>query len=233
MATYTTVQDIYQTVCWVLMEDNGLELGIVTEQQFLDTFAAVFLEFVQKTGITSEIFTQQINAGQSQYMAPPDMVYLQHCFYGGVILSRETLEELDNETYNWRLKSGTPTKYHEDGLPIKTVELVPTPNYTGTAYTIPVGPDAQPPFGVYGVFNPGDSNLTMVGSQSITYNTFTLGQLIPVIPDSACLYLGYGVLQTLFSTDGEAKDTQRAQYAAARWNEGLNIFQTVSGQLNG
>ena len=232
MAQFTTVQDIYQTVCYVLLEDNGLQLGIVTEQQFLDNFAAVFLEFLQKTGICSTIFTQQINFGQPQYEYPPDMIQVRDCFVGGKHISRETLEELDNAFYNWRSEVNNPRRWHEDGLPIKTIELSPTPNYTGTAYSSPAFLTQQPPYGVYGVFNPADNNLTIVGTQGTIRNTFALNTIVPIIPDSFTCYLGYGVLNKIFSSNSEAKDDQRAAYTGARFNEGIQIASTISGQMN-
>jgi len=138
MASYTTVNDIYQIVCWTLLEDTGLSLGLVSQQQFLDLFSVVLFDFINKTGLVWEIFTQQILLGQSQYTAPPEMNQIKHCFVGGTWINHLSLQDLDSWAYGWKSLNDAPLFWHEDGLPPKTVELAPNPNYTGTPYSASV-----------------------------------------------------------------------------------------------
>lgn len=305
MAVSFRVQDCYQTVCYALLEDSGLTLGLVTVQNFLDLFADVFLDFMNRTGLVQEIFTQQLNFNQSTYLSPLDITTITECFVGGVQLDHTSLQDLDEWRYNWRSVMDTPQWWHEDGLPPSTFEVAANPNYTGAGYKMPVDPALQPPFGVYGVFNaapavkstgvvstvgtavtwltgdifntgwgsyypvlnitiggtaypletvptttgltlavsagtqvaiysinPGDDgNLTIVGPKGSATNVFTLGQVVPVLPDSFCYALAYGVLARIFSQDGEVKDLSRAQYAQARYTEYLNAAAAVSGQM--
>ena len=76
-----------------------------------------------------------------------------------------------------------------------------------------------------------DGNLSIVGTTGLASITYTLGQLIPCVPDSFCFYLAYGVLARIFSTDGEAKDLQRSYYCNARYLEGISAAAAVSGEM--
>ncbi len=76
-----------------------------------------------------------------------------------------------------------------------------------------------------------DANVTVVGTTGLRAITYALGDLIPVVPDSACFYLSYGVLARIFSTDGEAKDMQRSYYCLSRYNEGINALSAISGEM--
>ena len=178
MATTYTVQDCYNTVCWVLLEDYnsgagpGLSLGIVTQQEFLSIFSTVLLDFIQRTDIAYSIFTQQTNFNQSTYQNPNDLNTVKVCFLGGVYLDHSSLADLDDWQYNWQAQKGTPEYWHNDGLAPNTLELAATPNYTGAGYVIPVSPTAQPPFGVSGLFN-GATIGRFTGTMSVSGTTGT------------------------------------------------------------
>jgi hypothetical protein len=241
MATVTTVGDIYNTVCSVLLEDwdygasPGLSLGIVTQQNFLDYFGVVLADFIQKTGLVQNMFTQQVQFGVMAYTVPEDISRPEVCFVGGFYIDQSTLQELDDSVYGWRTQRGVPANWHADGLPVKTIELSPAPNYNGAPYSDPdptITPVPPPPYGVYWQLNPADQNLTMIGIQTLTTNVFSdLAAVIPIVPDSFCHYLGYGVMAMIFSTDGEAKDSQRAAYCSSRYTEGVNLGTALSGRM--
>lgn len=314
MATTFKVSDTYNTVCSALLEPfqdglyPGLTLGIVTEAQFLVLFAAVLEDFINRSGLVWSIFTQQIQFGISQYMQPNAMNSAKVAFVGGVYIDHSTLADLDDWKYDWRGKAGTPEYWHSDGLPPKTVEMADMPNYSGASYALanPADPTAQPPYGIYGLFNgttqgqvtgvlnvagtagtwgagalfdmrwnnyspapnillngaawpiqtvtdamnlvfavpPGDGiynfavnigndgNLTLIGTTGLNSITYTLDEIIPVIPDSfAAVYLAYGVLARIFSNDSECKDLQRAYYCQARYMEGVNAAAAISGEM--
>lgn len=237
MATSYQVSDIYNLVCEALCEPyrdglaNGLELGIFTEQEFLDLFAVVLLDFLNKTGISKTIFTQQVTFNTSQYVSPPDIIDLQACFVAGIYIDHATLPELDDWIYGWKTMMGQPEYWHEDGLPVKTIELALTPNYTGSSYTIPVGPSYQPPFGEYDVFcTPTNGNLTMVGTTGLLTDTFALDDVIPVVPDSLCYGLFYGIMAEVFTNNSECRDEQRAAWCMARYQESVSLAAAVGGQ---
>ena len=118
----------------------------------------------------------------------------------------------------------------------------PPPNITlsGTAYPIQSVTSATvlvlavtPADGTYAfiVSITNDGNLTMIGNTGISSITYALGDLVPVLPDSFCWGLTYGVLARVFSTDGEAKDMQRAAYCNARYQECANAGAAIAGMM--
>ncbi len=76
-----------------------------------------------------------------------------------------------------------------------------------------------------------DGNLTLVGTSGLAGITYALGDTVPVIPDSFCPALSYGILARLFSEEGELKDTQRAYYCQARFTEYANAAAGISGEM--
>ncbi len=221
-ATSVTVQSLYQRFCWDLLEDNGLVLGIVTVDQFLDFLQDAILEFCEQVGITKKIFTQTIFLSQAQYPVPDDLLLVQAAFVGGVFIDRVSLEELYNTGEPWPNQVGQPLQWFEDGLPEGYVQLVPIPDFNGTLIA---GPDN----GVYDTFAPEESNLTTVATAGPTnMRSITIDDDIPdVIPQSFTPYLLYRVHWRAATLDGEAKDLQRAKYCEARWNEGIALGQAI------
>ncbi len=224
MATTTTTTDIYNIVCDALMEpytsgaSPGLSLGIVTLSDFLDLFAVVLEDFVNRTGIVWLINTQRIASTTSLYTVPENLNAPKICLISGQYIEHSTLADLDDWLLSWQNQVGVPEYWWNDQLPPKTIGVAYTPNYTGAV----VSSSTE-------ISN--DGNLTMLGPVGLSGNTYTLGQTIPVVPDSACFYLAYGVLARIFSTDGEAKDMQRSFYCQSRYTEGVNALAAISGEM--
>ena len=223
-----TVGSVYQTICWVLLEDTGLKLGIVTDDKFLAYVSEVVTDFLNRTRLVKTIFTQQINLGVGQYIIPEDLAEVEDVFVGGRLVERTTLEQLGYETPNWRTKIGPTRAWHVDGLPFKTIEITPLPYWQGAEYQGP-----QAPFGKYGDFWPDDRNLTLVGPASTTVTLLGLGDTLPVVPDPFSIYIGYGTMAKIFSDDAESKDIQRAAYCGARYEEAISIAKSISTEFLG
>jgi len=217
-----TVQDIYNVVCNRLSEPGGLVLNLATEAEFLRHFADVVQDFCHESGCSKAIFTQMIALGQSEYIIPDRQLRVEHAFVGGKIIQKVTIPELDALLRDWRTVQDIPAYYHEDGLAIKKVEIVPAPNYQGTNV-----PGSGPPYGVYGNFYPSQRNLTTVGSQRPSDINYTLGTTITGVPASALQYLTWGVLSRMLTSDSELRDEQRAAYATARYREGISLFRSA------
>jgi hypothetical protein len=218
----TTVQVIYDQVCFVLREPGGLSLGMFTEDQFLDIIGVVLLDFAQRAGLYKNVFTQQIVAGTAQYTVPDDVLKPELCFVAGRIVEKTTEPDLMNGHFQWRLADGPTEQWHEDNLPPKTIELFPIPITTGTPYTT-----INVPNGVYDAFNPADNNLTMFGPAAPDTQTWALGDTLQCIPDSFTPYLVYAVLEQVFSSESEMRDDQRALYCRTRWIEGLQLADAI------
>lgn len=230
-----TVQSIVNQVAWDILEDvvdgPGPSLGLVTVQEILDDLGIVLMDFLRKTGIEWTIFTQQLVASVSQYTVPNQMPEVYYVFQNAYIIDRINFYS----TYlrgQWTRNPGMSKAYHEDGLPIKTIELVPPPNWNGIGFIPTVGP--PPPFGTFdspggttAPFQPGNRNLTMVGSAIPTQEVWGIDDTLAGIPDSATPYLVFGILQKIFSADGESRDIQRANYCQKRYEEGISLYRSV------
>ncbi len=234
------VQSVYYRVCTRFLEPVGLQSGIFTLNDFLNHFTTVIEDFMERTGCIKIIMTGAVHFFISVYQVPDQISHADNMFISGRLLRRTSLEDLDNGIYQWSKKSGIPVSYHEDGLPIKKIEVYPKPNYEGQA--IPTqGPGViQPPetddYMIVGKFHPTWRDFTLVGSQVPLDSDFhvkavwTLDDDIGDLPDSAIPYLAWGVLGKMYGDDSEAKDEQRAKYCVSRYEEGVSIFRAITAE---
>lgn len=235
------LQDVYQQLCYDMLEDNGLTLGIVTDQQFIDLANLTLIDFLNQTGLVKRIHTQTIFAGQTLYTIPDEIDRVDTAFVAGRMIYEKNVHSLNETLRAWRRKLGPTQFWHTDELPIKTIELVPVPLlnseqiYTGST---------DPPFAVFDTFtapvetSPGTvetrapyqhRGLTIIGSVKPAPIT-ALGQDIPYLPDEwAYGYLNFGILERFFSGDNETKDPQRAAYCGAQYKEGIAAAQAITG----
>jgi hypothetical protein len=225
-----SVNTIYAQVCFVLMEDGGLVLGLISPQQFLDMLGVVILDFAQRASVYQKVFTETVNAGVSQYTVPDDVIKAETCFIGGRLIEKVTEHDLACSFVNWRRKYDTPRQWHEDNLLPKIIEIFPNPISNGVNYP----GFTQQPIGKYGDFFAADQNLSMVGAAGPTITAWTfLDQssnpvLLQTVPDSFSHYIVYGILEQIFSADGETRDLQRALYCRTRWQEGLMLADAIA-----
>jgi hypothetical protein len=215
----TSVQNIYDQVCSVLLEPSGFTLGITTQQTFLDLFRAVLLDWYQQTGLIKQVCTQTLTSGTATYTVPDDIISPEEAWWGSKYLQKTSMRELDQYEFAWTNRSGPPDRWFDDSLPPKQLTLYKKPNQTGASYAAK-----------YGTFYPADRNLAVLGTAGTLKTSFALGDTIPNVPDSFSCYLAYGVLEKLFSTDGECKDLQRSYYCQARYLEGVAIARAWAGQ---
>jgi hypothetical protein len=223
----TAILTLYNTICSDLMEPNppGLTKGIVTESQVLGLIGQIAMDFSRQAGLTQAVFTEEIGAGISAYLVPTQISQVFYVFVDGKVVEGDDVYS-NYMQGNWQRRPGYPKMWHADALPIKTVELVPAPNWDGAPIPVPLS--ATPPFGVYGTFQPGSRNLTMVGNWLGSQETYAIGDtLTSAIPDSFSPYIVFGVLERIFSVDGEAKDQQRAAYCKARYQEGISAARYI------
>jgi hypothetical protein len=221
----TTVQNIYDQVCFAMLEDGGFTSGVYTEARFLHSLSTVLLDFCQRTGLVKNIFTEMINAGVSLYQVPEDIIEPQTCFVGGRLIERISRTELDSNVFEWPRQWGQPKYWHEDNLDVKFLELVPKPDFNGTNIE-----GDEPPYGTYDDFFPTQRNLTIVGAAAPDQTTWVLGDTLQIIPDSFTSYLVYGILEDIFGADGETADPQRRLYVKTRYEEGIALAVNLIGE---
>lgn len=212
------VSDIYGRVCRRMLEPAGFTLGKVADTDFCKALAIVIVDFMNRTGVAKQINSQQVVSGTSTYSASATTLRVEHVLVGGVYLGRTNRDELDCRSPEWAASTGPPVTWHEDGLAVGALQLVPTPDYTGTA--LPGGLDGEP--------TPSQRNLTTVGARrpnDTSYTTITA--LSSTIPNGAVPYLAWGVLEKLLSNDDENKDLARAAYCQARFEEGVALYRSI------
>lgn len=229
-----TIQSIVNQIAYDLLEPTvggpGFTTGLVTQQDVLDMIGIVMQDFCRQTGMTWGVFTQVLNAGVSAYLIPDQMTQVYYVFQNARIVNK--IDLFSNYILGqWQRKPGQIKAYHEDGLPIKTLEVVPAPNWNGTNFTPTAGP--PPPFGAFGDFQPGNRNLSFVGNLIPSKETWGIGDTLSGIPDSFTPYIVFGVLERIFNKDGESRDPQRALYCNARYKEGIGVARAILMDLMG
>lgn len=211
-----TVASLFTTVSYDLLEDTGLAIGIVTQQEFLDMLGLVIMDFLRRTRLIWKVYTQQIISGTSVYPVPELNPEVIQVYVNAQLVGQTDLFFPANLTYS--VDTGaTIQQWHEDQLGIQKFELLPIPNFTGTAGGFPA----------YGTFGVGARNVTIVVSSLASKETWGAGDTLDTIPDTFTPYLVYGVLEKIFSMDGESKDEQRALYCRSRYEEGITLAKAV------
>jgi|SRR5579872_833583 len=219
------VNDIYLYVAGKLMEPTGFQTGTYSAAQFLLIFADVLLDFLDRTMISKMIVTQTTQFGISQYAYPDRQLKIEHCFIAGKYLYRKTMQELDDADIRWRTRLDYPRGFHEDGLPIKTFELSPAPNWQGTAY--PTDPNLNNIPAQTGDWFVTDRNITTVGAQRAAQASFALTDPVPLVPNSAFQTLCWGCLARILGDDSENRDQQRQIYSDAMYKAGVMAYRTI------
>lgn len=214
-----TVAEIYTQVCHVCLEPGGFVLGIFSEAQFLDALGEVMLDFAQKAPLDKSIYTQRLVAGTSVYTVPDDVMGPDLCFVGGVLVEQVTEDELARSDPGWRLTTGRPRQWHEDNLSPKQIQTVPIPAVSGSVITP-----------TYDAFLPAGNNLSIVGPGLPSKTAWLAGDTLDGIPDIFAHYIVYGVLEKIFNSETQLRDTQRALYCHTRMAEGIAISQAIADE---
>jgi hypothetical protein len=220
-----TVQSIVDQVQIDWCEDApvGLVTGTLTQTQILDHLGVVLMDFLRQTGLAWTVFTQLLEAGVSQYLIPDSMTDVYHSFVDAKIIEQVDLFS-DYLQGQWTRTPDYPKAWHEDGLPNKTIEVVPAPNWNG----VPPDPSPPtPPFGTFGSFQPGNRDLTFVGPTLASKETWSIGDTLDTIPDTFTPYLVFGILARVFAADAETRDLNRSRYCEQRYQEGISLGKSI------
>jgi len=204
----TTVQQVYNDVCRVLLEDGGL-VYCYTEQAFLRDLLVSIRDLLQRTGIVKSSETIKTISGTSEYTTSAGVSAIDAVFVDKRYLQPSSGFYLDNAKREWAAESGFPEEWRQDRLAVDKFQLSPTPDFTGAVL-------------------PGTSNnITLIESVIPSATSITMSENIPLMPDTMAAYLKFAVLEKIFSTDGDTKDVQRARYCHARVQECVNLFKSI------
>ena len=135
----TYVSDIYDAVCAVLLEPvlsnlpetTGLQLGMLTVDQFLGFFSSAFKDFTQESGLVKKLFCQAVTNGTGVYTEADAQMQVEDVFYNNRFLSPTDSYNLDALFLNWRTATGAPQTWNEDRVTVKAIQLVPAPIING------------------------------------------------------------------------------------------------------
>lgn len=266
----TQWQSVYNDVCNVLLEPNGLTLGLITDAQFLQFASEVLPDFLVKSGISKNLFCIPLDFQQTTYPLPDGLSESLSAMVDQRHIWRSAGQPLDTFDPAWRSRVGNPEAWREDDLPAKTIEISPAPDWYGMQVDVfPAGvasvPSAtsnandfdivpvnsgygtisavdgnpftavnNPGYGVVSRMVPSADNLEIMGLNGPSAaNVWSLAQYIEQVPDPAVPYLKYGILSKIFASDSEHKDTQKAAYCAARYQEGVSALSSALLDMGG
>jgi hypothetical protein len=260
MTSATSLQywgSIYAQCCDVLLEPGGLQLGLLTDDQFYALALEVLLDFFGKTNLVKKIFNMRIMAGIATYPEPDQLSEVDTALVDQTYLHRTSGYYLDNSDPSWGIQNSAPAMFREDELPVGQIELSPTPVLQGNDI-----PSTNEGWGViaaissandftitastagFGVINGFTGNpylesanlgFGMIGDATVSAgNLSAIGPMVPdglegilMLPPSFRLYLKYGILAKVFGSDSELKDMQKAAYCSARYAEGVNLAAAI------
>lgn len=199
-----TVAKVYTQVCKVLLEDTGLGLTGYTSNDFLQDLLISTRQFLQESGLVKDAYTFTALAADSTYLVPDQYMEVQHVFWNGRYLMKNTSFNLDESNPRWESETGPPQQWHEDKINVNNIKIAPPPTV--------------------------DGQITVIATVQPNITAYTMEGTIQLIPDSFCRYLKYFVLEKVFSQEGEYRDTLRASYCKARADEAINMAKAISNE---
>lgn len=131
----TQLSTVYYQICSVLLEDNGLTLGLMQPSQVIQFIGEVVCDFLMKTGIIKKIVSIPAYAGIDAYFLPDTISDTQYGSYNQSYLHRTSSFFLDNSDPTWQAYQSTPTTWKQDEIQPKQIQLNPTPNSDGDFVT--------------------------------------------------------------------------------------------------
>lgn len=90
---------------------------------------------------------------------------------------------------------------------------------------------AGPALGVISGVRHGFGNLTVFGAGLPVERTPNIHTIVELVDDFTP-YLWFGVMERIFSTDGEHKDMLRSRFCSSRYNEGIQIAKAIVGRMD-
>jgi hypothetical protein len=178
-----------------------------TSTEIVDSMNRVQQKFLLDTGMHTVRTTFAGLPAQSQYALPTDSTRPRRLTWqdasDGLVRALTQVEtwELDQGYQQWPSDQQVPIAWLEDDQPQQVVQLAATP------------------------INPGVISLLYV---QLAATLTGLGVALSV-PDDWSPYILWGTLNELLASDGPAFDPLRAQYAARRYEEGVELARIVLG----
>lgn len=192
---------VYERVCYVLLEPQQLTLGLLTDGQFQRTYVSVLNDFLARTRLVKGLAPIQQQFGVHMYVVPEGHAATQAVFSDGVALYDDAVGDWNEDYDSWGSDIGHPMSWAPDRAMENQFRVRPIPDVDGI--------------------------LTVV-APSITSNmTPDLDADVDILPAPFVIYLAYGILAKLFSENGELKDGLRYRYCQTRYDEGIQRAKII------
>lgn len=134
----STVQNVHDQVCVILLEPSGFTLGDISEAEFLQYYRAVMEDFLGRTGIIKGFAFLAQFFGQAQYLYPDFISDISEVFSDGGATRMDYENSISGADRNWQDRVGPPMSWRQDKLAIPALSLYPAPNIP-FAYTASTG----------------------------------------------------------------------------------------------
>lgn len=213
-----TDRDMIEQIQYALLEATSTQASWPGTSQFTydDVVNAITQtrdQFLADTGIICTRSTQVVGTLTGRQTLSQSIIDVRRAAWVGIaplnyysLLWREDERALALANASWSASTGTPTAYSVMAPPPLEVQLAPPPVVTGTLdmITVNVGPALAPASGA-----------TALG-----------------IPDDLTPAIKWGALSYLLSTDGQARDSGRATFAQARYDQFVQLARLLSCVVN-
>jgi hypothetical protein len=166
--------------------------GTLTETQFIQFLSEAVDEFQSVGGLDVRLISQMIHfgygLGATAYTEPDQLTSIRAVMANNKLISSATADSLDCLLRNWRvIAPGQPRYWHEDRLPMNTMEIVPTANYEGYNYAVTGG---------------GSFYGTLSAAATLTSNVPFYGVISSTTgPTFFCSAGDYGTISSLYPSD--------------------------------
>jgi hypothetical protein len=190
------IQKIYDGICRVVMEPNGLLLGLLTEREVIDAIGSVVSDLLFNGAVIRRFQIQQIQFGKIQYEEPDWMLNTEQCLVDEAHLWMQSTFDTATANPDWLTSlPGRPSTYRMDQQEQKKISIQPAPAFSGPVVDLI---DGQP---FYGTLAEQQDGFSIAFSSSDPYYGVLSGDYdsetyLEAQPD------GFGVMENLVTSDG-------------------------------
>lgn len=147
------VSSLYATVCNILLEPGGFQLGLITNAQFLQFYRAVMEDFLGKTKLYKGVAFDPQQYSVAQYQIPDWLSDIEAVFSDGLALGMDNESSISGRDKNWQSRIDQPRSWRMDKLNMQTLGLFPAPIVESPL----VPPIGAPYFGIVSADAPGSA----------------------------------------------------------------------------
>jgi hypothetical protein len=189
--------------------DDGQTWDLWTAEEVRQYFNQRTAQFLREAELLYTRSTTTVTAGTTSVNLPADLISLIRAVWNSgsarTPLFPIDSRQLDAGRVGWQNESGTPQFRMMEPQELLKIRLTPTPNANGTIEWLYVAAPEQ-----------------------IQATCSSL-----VLPNLFVPYVKWGVIADMLKKEGEANDPERAEYAEARFQEGIELAKLLVGERLG